>query len=318
MSDLNIRNNLHTGIEFEAQGSNLVATVTPETVGAAPTVHDHSISDVLGLQTALDSKQDVGGNFDDRYLRVDDSQFLSGLEQSRGRGNLGLGTAALLDAPVAGDAASNQVVLGNDTRLAGGGGGGSGAVEVALGNMSGTVSVDLDDEKVVHAFGTLTGNTTLSFSNIPAGGITLVTLAVTQDGTGGRTLTFPAGSVLLNGGDGSINPTASSTTWVTMARTDGTWYVSVADSRANDYDDFYWSPPDNGTYIIGFRKARSLDFSGVTNVGGATVAFHKSTNNGSSWGSALSGVTSFASGDLLRLTVSDFDSFCAVTVSRVG
>ena len=42
------------------------------------------------------------------------------------RTNLGLGTAATKDVPASGDASATQVVLGNDSRLAGGSGGGSG------------------------------------------------------------------------------------------------------------------------------------------------------------------------------------------------
>lgn len=42
------------------------------------------------------------------------------------RASLGLGTAAVLNAPSSGDASSTQLVKGDDTRLGGGGGGGGG------------------------------------------------------------------------------------------------------------------------------------------------------------------------------------------------
>lgn len=319
MSDLNIRNNQHQGIEFDVQGTNLVATVTPELVGAAPLSHSHTIPDVDGLQDALNAKQDIGGDFDERYLRVDDLHGLSPSSQGYGRTNLGLGTAAVLNAPVVGDAGATEVVLGNDSRLGGGGGGsGTGAVEVNLGNMSGTSTVGLDGNKVVHAYGTLVGNATLAFSNVPGDGVTVVTLAVTQDATGSRTLTLPVGTVVLNGGDGSINPTPNATTWLTFVRRPSVWQVSISDARATDFDEFYLNPPGNGDYRVGFRKTRILDFSDVEVIGGASVAFHRSTDGGSSWGSALSGTTTFDRGDLLRCTVTGFDSFCTITIPRVG
>lgn len=318
MSDLNIRNNLHQGIEFNVEGSNLVASVTVEGIGAAPAFHEHPISEVEGLSEALDNKLDADSNFDGRYLRVDANQSLGNPFQAFGRQNLGLGSAAVLNAPVSGDAGPTEVVLGGDSRLTGGGGGGSGTHEINIGSMTGSVAVDLDSNKVVNAYGTLTGNVTLSFDNIASGGVSVVTLAVTQDGTGGRTLAFPAGTVVLNGADGSINPQAGATSWLTFVRVGGTWHVSVSDARPTDFDDFYWSIPDNGSYIIGFNKPRTLDFANAEIQGGATVAFHRSSDGGSSWGSPLSSTQAFSNGDLLRLTVSGFDSFCTVTVSRIA
>ena len=318
MSDLNIRNNLHVGIEFDTQGSNLVATVTPQTVGAAPVVHEHEIADVDGLANILANKMDASTNFDGRYLRVDANESLASPFQAFGRGNLGLGTSAVLDVPSAGDAGPTQVVLGSDSRLTGGGGGGSGTHEINLGNISGTATIDLDENKVVNAYGTLTGNTTLAFSNIASGGVTVVTLALTQDGTGSRTVAFPVGTVLLNGGDGSINPTAGATTWLTFVRVGSTWSVGISDARPNKFDPLYWSIPDNGSYyIVVGPDPITLNLPGTVTEGTGSVAHARSTNGGSSF-STVTSSTTFNPGDVYRLTVSGFSGWLAVTVPRTA
>ena len=67
-------------------------------VGAAEAVHGHAISDVSGLQTALDGKASTS--------------------HTHAVGDItGLGTAATRNAPTAGNAGSSEVVLGNDSRL---------------------------------------------------------------------------------------------------------------------------------------------------------------------------------------------------------
>lgn len=63
---------------------------------------------------------------------------------------------------------------------------------VDLGNVSGTVNIDFT-KGVVRA--RLIGNTTFAFTSVPASGtVAAVTLMVVQDGTGGRTVTWPAAS----------------------------------------------------------------------------------------------------------------------------
>lgn len=60
---------------------------------------------------------------------------------------------------------------------------------------------------------TLAGNRTLSITNLPAGKVVYLTLGVTQDATGSRTLTLPAGTKVINGGAGLVmlTTTASAT-----------------------------------------------------------------------------------------------------------
>jgi len=66
-----------------------------------------------------------------------------------------------------------------------------GEAENNLGTMGATETVDL--ELANFAYGTLGANCTLTFSNPPASGtLGSLTLELTQDGTGSRTVTWPA------------------------------------------------------------------------------------------------------------------------------
>ncbi|MBN4663807.1 hypothetical protein H4F36_23510 [Escherichia coli] len=66
----------------------------------------------------------------------------------------------------------------------------------------------MDSSKAIqNAKLTLTTNTTLSISGI-ANGMTGV-LKLTQDGSGGRTITLPASSKVVNGGAGAITLTTA-------------------------------------------------------------------------------------------------------------
>lgn len=100
----------------------------------------------------------------------------------------------------------------------------------AIGNASGTLTIDCSASDV-HTT-TLTGNiTTVTISNAPANNdATTLVLFVTQDGTGGRTITWPS-SVFCEGGSRSTNlapvSAASSVTIYTLTTTNGgtTWYA---------------------------------------------------------------------------------------------
>lgn len=85
---------------------------------------------------------------------------------------------------------------------------GNGAVNTATAlTDAATISWDFANGNV--GYFTIGGNRVLSISNLPAN--TSGVLYVTQDGTGGRTLTFPTGSTFINGWDGVIDTTANKT-----------------------------------------------------------------------------------------------------------
>lgn len=110
-----------------------------------------------------------------------------------------------------------------------GGGSGSGQDTLdALGNISGAVTIPFGSGPVFSA--TLTGNVTFTFTGSVAGVACTMTLYLTQDATGGRTVTWP-GSVTWIGG---TQPTAVTTpgalniyTFQTL-NNGTTWYGSLA------------------------------------------------------------------------------------------
>ena len=80
----------------------------------------------------------------------------------------------------------------------------------AHGNVSGAVTVNWQNGN--HQTMTLTGNVTLTFSNAaPTGKLGAYILFITQDGTGGRTVTFPASHKATTGSTFAISGTAAST-----------------------------------------------------------------------------------------------------------
>lgn len=98
----------------------------------------------------------------------------------------------------------------------------------ARGNVTGAQTIDLTLGN--HASLTLTGNVTLTVNNpSPTGNFCALVLYITQDATGGRTVTFPAAFVDTAGDNFSIIGTTASTMTEVFAYTlDGgtTWYTS--------------------------------------------------------------------------------------------
>jgi hypothetical protein len=94
-----------------------------------------------------------------------------------------------------------------------------------IANTSTTYTIDLESGNVFNL--TLTGNCTYTFSNPPASGSAgAFTLIQNQDGTGSRTVTWPASVEWAGGSAPTITSTASSTDVFTFITTDGgtTWY----------------------------------------------------------------------------------------------
>ena len=161
-------------------------------------------------------------------------------------------------------ALANEYCIATIFGVGGGSGGGSGSVSFPItptindhGNV-GTTTEDIDlslSTGHVHKI-TLTGNPTLTFSNPPASGTQIeFEIEFIQDGTGNRTVTYPATVVETV----SISQTADSTTIVTFRTNDGgTNYHAVPALRG--------SISLSGSTVFASRQLDNLD-TPLLNVG---------------------------------------------------
>lgn len=107
-----------------------------------------------------------------------------------------------------------------------------GEVSVALGNVTG--SVDLDMTRGNHFSCTLTGNVTFTFTNpAPTGNLCVLTVEITQDATGSRTVTWPTVSW-----PAAVTPTVTSTAsktdiYIFTTRNAGTTWIGTV--RGQNY-----------------------------------------------------------------------------------
>ncbi len=124
----------------------------------------------------------------------------------------------------AGTAKWNNIALTGKVALATGGG-----VETlnALGSGSGTRAINLANGNVVSA--TLTGNTTFTFSGATASTACSFGLYLTQDGTGSRTVTWPASVKWAGGTAPTLSTGASDIDILVFETINGgtTWFGSL-------------------------------------------------------------------------------------------
>lgn len=97
-----------------------------------------------------------------------------------------------------------------------------------IGNSGSSKQVDLANGN--HQSITLTANCTLTATGFTNGVSCSILLEVIQDGTGGWTLTLPAGWALATDGEATINPSANGKTLISGISRDGgtTVYASIA------------------------------------------------------------------------------------------
>ena len=104
--------------------------------------------------------------------------------------------------------------------------------EVIEANATATGATALNIEEAnVHKV-TLTGNVTFSFTNVPEGGLTPLTIILVQDATGGYTTTWPSGLLWEGGTEPTLVTTAASISIVTLFTDDAgtTWYAFLSGS----------------------------------------------------------------------------------------
>jgi hypothetical protein len=96
-----------------------------------------------------------------------------------------------------------------------------------IGNVTGNIALDYADGQMQTMV--LTGNTTITAINTaPENGGTFA-LLITQDGSGGHTLAFPASVLWAGGAAPTITASASAVDHVTLSTFDGgsTWYGRI-------------------------------------------------------------------------------------------
>jgi hypothetical protein len=99
---------------------------------------------------------------------------------------------------------------------------------IATGSITGAQALDVASQSYF-AY-TLTGNVTFSFSNVPSTGTAIsVTVELLQDGTGSRTVTWPASVKWPGGTVPTLTTTAAKTDIITLLTRDGgtTWFGFV-------------------------------------------------------------------------------------------
>lgn len=115
VADLNLNSSSHVGISFAESAGEIVATVTPASVGAAPTSHTHAQADITNLVSDLAGKADSSHTHDagDVTTGVLDAGRIPSLSTSKlttgtlgvERGGTGLSTLTL-DSFLVGNATS--------------------------------------------------------------------------------------------------------------------------------------------------------------------------------------------------------------------
>lgn len=140
---------------------------------------------------------------------------------------------------------------------------------VNQGSLSGTETLDLSAG--MSFYGELTGNTTFAFSEVPAAGFLVLTLRVKQDGTGGRTITWP-GSVSWAGGAPVISTAADAVAVFRLYSIDGgtAWFGVVEGSATKPDRVEAMGTPGTGTITVEVSRG---EFTSMTLDQNTTIAF---------------------------------------------
>ena len=192
--------------------------------------------------------------------------------------------------------------------------GGSGFISKA-----GAVVMDFTEGDAFHY--TMTGNwTSLALSSTPSGLATekAFTLVIMVDATGGYTVSSPFAVTWLDGSSwGDLDLTANAVNIMQFVNIGTTVYGAlVYKDGVITLEPYVLSFADDGSQLVVVTQAETLDLGSVTNVeaggtaGTGTLAFEQN-------GGAATGVTSFVSGDVLKVTLSGSGTPTAVSIPRV-
>ena len=128
--------------------------------------------------------------------------------------------------------------------------------------VSGVATLDLSSPAGFRV--SLTGDTTLAFSNVPAGRVVVFTVVFVQDATGGRVVTFPASVKADGGGSPTAPSTASGSVTVQSFYTDDggvtIWQARGMSAKLNAISDAAWAA-NKLLYLTGPDSAEVTDLA---------------------------------------------------------
>ena len=206
VADLNLNSSSHVGISFAESAGEIVATVTPASVGAAPTSHTHAQADITNLVSDLAGKADSSHTHDagDVTTGVLDAGRIPSLSTSKlttgtlgvERGGTGLSTLTL-DSFLVGNATS-AVKLRTPAQVLGDIGAAPSAHSHIISDVTGLQGA-LDGKAAsshTHAAGDITSGTfdAARIPNLSANKITSDTLNIARIPTGTTSSTVALGN----------------------------------------------------------------------------------------------------------------------------
>jgi len=179
-------------------GSTRTSTLMALVASVPPKSHNHNLSQVTDAGTAAAKNVPAVGNATVSQVVLGSDTRLTDARTPTAHGHVladisNAGTAAAKNVPAGGDAAAGEVVQGNDSRLINKRqpannadlNGHREALDVQTG-VTGATALDLDGQNTFDL--TIVGNTTITFSNIPAGKRIQATLIVRQGAGAPNTL----------------------------------------------------------------------------------------------------------------------------------
>ena len=191
--------------------------------------------------------------------------------------------------------------------------GGAGFVDA-----TGTVALSLASARAFHR--TMTGNLTLSFTDVPNADTTSAAwaLVLRVDATGGYLFVGPTVTWLDGSTWDDLDLSANAENIVAFKRVGVVTYASLITNGALSLDPYVLSFPTNGTQLAVVTRAETLGLDAVTNVeadgtaGTGTLSFKK---NGGADISPLA-ATAFAAGDVLTVTLASATTASVVSIPR--
>lgn len=184
--------------------------------------------------------------------------------------------------------------------------------------VSGNVELDFDDARAFHL--QMNGNiNSLTFNSVPDSDSFSATwsIALRINTTGGYTVSgLPAVTWIDGSSWNDLNLAANAVNLLTLWQVGSTIYGAIVFNGLLELESHKLSFDDNGSQLIVFDRPQTLDLGNVVNVeadgtaGTGTLTYQRN-------GTTVSGVTSFSTGQVLRVTLASSVTPTAVGIPRV-